>query len=55
MADSQAEGFGEGAELSNAIQRDGVLRAGDEIRTRDHKHGKLVLYQLSYSRRAHHR
>jgi hypothetical protein len=24
--------------------------AGNEIRTRDPKHGKLVLYQLSYSR-----
>ena len=24
--------------------------AGDEIRTRDSQHGKLVLYQLSYSR-----
>ena len=27
-------------------------RAGDGIRTRDIKHGKLVLYQLSYSRSA---
>ena len=26
------------------------LRAGDGIRTRDPKLGKLVLYQLSYSR-----
>ena len=24
--------------------------AGDETRTRDSQHGKLVLYQLSYSR-----
>jgi hypothetical protein len=24
--------------------------AGDEIRTRDIQHGKLMLYQLSYSR-----
>jgi hypothetical protein len=27
-----------------------LLRAGDGIRTRDPKLGKLVLYQLSYSR-----
>ena len=27
-----------------------VNGAGDEIRTRDHELGKLVLYQLSYAR-----
>jgi hypothetical protein len=29
-----------------------VYGAGDETRTRDIQHGKLVLYQLSYTRRA---
>ena len=28
-----------------------VFGAGNEIRTRDPNHGKVVLYQLSYSRK----
>ena len=30
--------------------RDGIFRAEDETRTRDPDLGKVVLYQLSYSR-----
>jgi hypothetical protein len=33
-----------------ALEKPGVLGAGNEIRTRDTKLGKLVLYQLSYAR-----
>jgi hypothetical protein len=32
------------------LVRDSVLRADDEIRTRDIHLGKVVLYQLSYVR-----
>ena len=32
------------------LEKPGTLGAGNEIRTRDTKLGKLVLYQLSYAR-----
>ena len=35
------------------IQAPHAVRAGDEIRTRDPHLGKVVLYQLSYSRIVH--
>ena len=37
--------------MRNAGFYTGVSRAGDGIRTRDIQHGKLMLYQLSYSRK----
>ena len=36
--------------FSTASEKPGILGAGNEIRTRDTKLGKLVLYQLSYAR-----
>jgi hypothetical protein len=33
-----------------AMEKPGIPGAGNEIRTRDTKLGKLVLYQLSYAR-----
>ena len=36
--------------LSGGIERLGEIGAGNEIRTRDPNLGKVVLYQLSYSR-----
>ena len=35
------------------VKLNGVLRAVDEIRTRDIHLGKVVLYQLSYNRRSY--
>ncbi len=36
--------------VHTALEKPGILGAGNEIRTRDTKLGKLVLYQLSYAR-----
>ena len=36
--------------VHSAMEKPGILGAGNEIRTRDTKLGKLVLYQLSYAR-----
>ncbi len=36
--------------VHTTIEKPGILGAGNEIRTRDTKLGKLELYQLSYGR-----
>jgi hypothetical protein len=36
--------------VHTALEKPSILGAGNEIRTRDTKLGKLVLYQLSYAR-----